>query len=277
MSKDQMKIKQHFVPRMYLKRWIHDSSGEVYVLYRQNNFSEVESISVDDERFYREYCYDIKLPSGKMYTQNEVEKILDEYEKRHNRLIDRIIERCDKNIKVLDRGTNKVQDLLEFVYLMIIRNPYTNLPLNIGNIETTSTEMTNLFLTLFGDKWSLTGLQVAANSADHSFIFDYVDEMKTKSPFLISFLKSTDKTEFITSDNPVIYQKNFYYLPISPQYACYIVMNNSDDKKLYGNTVVQLTDQSVSAINKWYWVQTDYDTLISANKEELEHFILKRL
>lgn len=54
-------------------------------------------------------------------------------------------------------------------------------------------------------------------------------------------------------------------------------MNNSDDKKLYGNTVVQLTDQRVSAINKWYWVQTDYDTLISANKEELEHFILKRL
>ena len=41
--------------------------------------------------------------------------------------------------------------------------------------------------------------------------YDYVDKMKTKSPFLISFLKSTDKTEFITSDNPVFYQKNFYY------------------------------------------------------------------
>ena len=83
--------KQHYVPRMYLKRWQCENDKKLLVITKKGKSNSIKDVTVDDKLFYQNFCYDVPNPDGTLWTSNEVEKTLGEYESRHNKLLERIL------------------------------------------------------------------------------------------------------------------------------------------------------------------------------------------
>ena len=154
MSEQKLTKKQHYVPRMYLKRWQGEYDKKLFVITKKGNSAAPKALTADDELFYQNYCYDIPNPDGTPWTSNEVEKTLGKYENRHNRLLNRILSRCENNVAILDKGTNRIEDFLEFVALMIVRNPNNIIPLNFEGVQFSTYELECLFREMFENRWN---------------------------------------------------------------------------------------------------------------------------
>ena len=81
MSDQRLTKKQHYVPRMYLKRWLCENDKKLLVITKKAQNNNVQAVSVDNELFYQDYCYDIPNPDGTLWTSNEVEKALENMKK----------------------------------------------------------------------------------------------------------------------------------------------------------------------------------------------------
>lgn len=270
MSDQRHTKKQHYVPRMYLKRWLCENDKKLLVITKKAQNNNVQAVSVDNELFYQDYCYDIPNPDGTLWTSNEVEKAFGKYEKRHNKLLDRILNRCEEGVPILDKGTNRIEDFLEFVALMVVRNPNNNIPFNFDDIQFSTTELNDLFQEMFGNKWSITGLQVVANSINKRHLFDIAEQVR-KSPNIpqIYFLRATDKVYFITSDNPVLCDNKWSYIPLSPQYTAFILYDARIKCRFKQNRVFQLSSEEVQKFNSLYWRQDDTYTIIGNRESDL--------
>lgn len=262
--------KQHYIPRMYLKRWQCKNNKKLLVITKKAQDNNIKSVSVDDKLFYSDYCYDILSPDGSLLTFNEVEKELGTYENRHNRLLDRILNNCEKDVPILDKGTNRINDFLEFLVLMVVRNPNSSIPFSFDGILSSTVELDNLFREMFGNKWGITGLQVIANAVDKAFLFELVKQVNQTVDFPnIYFLKSTDKARFITSDNPVLCFEKGSYIPLSPQYATFILYDTRINCRFQKNRVFQLSNKEVQKINSLYWKLNDTFTIIGNHEDDL--------
>lgn len=270
MSEQKLTKKQHYVPRMYLKRWQGEDDKKLFVITKNGTSNAPKAVTVDDELFYQDYCYDIPNPDGTFWTSNEVEKTFGEYENRHNRLLNRILNRCEKNTTILDKGTNRIEDFLEFVALMVVRNPNNNIPFNFESIPCSTSELNCLFREMFGNKWNLTGLQVVANCMDNYCLFNIVKQVnKTDIRPEIYFLRATDETCFITSDNSVLCHEKWSYIPLSPQYAAFVLYDTRDNCRFQQNGVFQLSTTEAKKFNSLYWKQSDTYTIIGNNQKDL--------
>lgn len=270
MSDQRLTKKQHYVPRMYLKRWLCENDKKLLVITKKAQNNNVQAISVDNELFYQDYCYDIPNPDGTLWTSNEVEKSFGKYEKRHNKLLDRILNRCEEGVPILDKGTNRIEDFLEFVALMVVRNPNNNIPFNFDDIQFSTTELNDLFQEMFGNKWSITGLQVVANSMKKRLLFDTAKQVnQTDNLPEVYFLRSTDGSYFITSDNPVLCNEKWSYIPLSPRYAAFILYDTRINCRFKQNRVFQLSSEEAQKFNSLYWRQDDTYTIIGNCESDL--------
>lgn len=207
----QTTIHQHFVPRMYLKRWVHDSANSkmLYVIAPKLGDFDVHEKSYDDELFYEDYCYDVVSNEGELFTKNYVEHKLDSYEKRHDRLIKRIIKRCEQKMPVLDKGVNRLSDFMEFFGLMTVRNPYNNMPLPTApdvNIRTAQ-DMADYLNNLTDSVFNLTPTKILALANNKELLFQMANQFKF-FPFTIDdvyFLETPLGASFITGDNPIVF------------------------------------------------------------------------
>ncbi len=270
MSDQRLTKKQHYVPRMYLKRWQCENDKKLLVITKKAQYNIVQAVSVDDKLFYQEYCYDISNPDGSFWTSNEVEKALGNYELKHNRLLERILCCCEKDVPILDKGTNRIEDFLEFVALMVIRNPNSELQFKFDGIPCSTSQLDNLFHTMFGDNWKITALQVVANSISQKHLFKLVEAVnKNANVPEVYFLKAADKTYFITSDNPVLCHKQWSYIPLSPRYAAFILYDTRLNCRFQQNRVFQLPNEVVQNINRLYWKRDDTFTIVGNSEEDL--------
>ena len=270
MSDQRLTKKQHYVPRMYLKRWLCENDKKLLVITKKAQNNNVQAVSVDNELFYQDYCYDIPNPDGTLWTSNEVEKAFGQYEKRHNKLLDRILNRCEEDVPILDKGTNRIEDFLEFVALMVVRNPNNNIPFNFDDIQFSTTELNDLFQETFGNKWSITGLQVVANSMEKRLLFDTAKQVnQTDNLPEVYFLRSTDGSYFITSDNPVLCNEKWSYIPLSPRYAAFILYDTRINFRFKQNRVFQLSSEEAQKFNSLYWSQDDTYTIIGNRESDL--------
>lgn len=270
MPDQKLTKKQHYIPRMYLKRWQCENDQKLLVITKKAQKNNIQSVSVDDELFYLNYCYDIPNPDRTLWTSNEVEKTFGEYENRHNRLLDRILDRCESDVPILDKGTNRIENFLEFVALMVVRNPNNNLPFSFDGIPSSTFELNGLFQEMFGNKWDITGLQVVANSMNKQYLFNAVKQVNQNDNFPeVHFLRSTDKTCFITSDNPVLCHEKWSYLPLSPRYAAFILYDTRINCRFKQNRVSQLSREEAQKFNRLYWKQNDVFTIIGNNEKDL--------
>ena len=270
MSDQRLTKKQHYVPRMYLKRWLCENDKKLLVITKKAQNNNVQAVSVDNELFYQDYCYDIPNPDGTLWTSNEVEKAFGKYEKRHNKLLDRILNRCEEDVPIFDKGTNRIEDFLEFVALMVVRNPNHNIPFNFDDIQFSTTELNDLFQETFGNKWSITGLQVVANSMKKRLLFDTAKQVnQTDNLPEVYFLRSTDGSYFITSDNPVLCSEKWSYIPLSPRYAAFILYDTRINCRFKQNRVFQLSSEEAQKFNSLYWRQDDTYTIIGNRESDL--------
>lgn len=268
MNNPQITARQHFVPRMYLKRWVHDDKELLFVISKYFSDTEVHEVTYDDKLFYKIFCYDIFMPNNELYTNNEVERKFAEYENRHDRLLNRMISRMDNKQPVLDKGTNRLENFLEFVSLTVLRNPQNVIPLKFDNISTSTEELSNLFFEMFGDEWNLTGLQIAANSMNRDLLFQALDQLSEGNPDCY-FLESTNNTRFITSNNPVLCSEKWSFIALSPRYACFLLFDTRINCRFTKNKKYALNDSEVIEFNKLFWKQKDNDTIIGMEPDDL--------
>ena len=285
-NKKQMTKKQHYVPRMYLKRW-KTEDGNLFVITKDTQDKKIKKVTIDDSLFYKPYCYDIILPDGTPWTKNEVEDGLGNFEDRHARLLNRIIQCCDNGTIVLNNKENRTKDFLEFVYLMVLRSPYYNIPFTLDGVETTVSELDMVLQQMFGDKWNLLNARTLVfNSHNKQFLNESVDDL-LKRPFpKILFLKAPDDVSFVTSDNPAmcICNKNdikqplnkpdslpvdLIYIPISPRYASVLIYRDCKQIPYVKKTVSILSKDNVKMFNRMYWKSDDPFTVVSNNKMDL--------
>lgn len=270
MSEQKLTKKQHYIPKMYLKRWEAKDDHSLLVITKKSKSPIVQKVNSDNALFYQDYCYDITYPDGTIFTSNEVEKTFGEYERRHNKLLDRILNRCEQDISILDKGTNRVEDFLYFIALMVIRNPNNNIPFTIDDLPCSTDQLDNLIHIIFGDKCKITALQLVANSINQKHLFELPKRINQSiNRVEIYFLKSTDKSYFITSDNPVLCHDQWTYFPLSPNYASFILYDTRTKCKFNQNKIFQLSDEEVKKINCSYWQQEDTFTIIGNNKTDL--------
>ena len=86
MSDQRLTKKQHYVPRMYLKRWQRENDKRLLVVTKKTQPNSIQIVSVDDELFYQDYCYDIPNLDESFGTSNEAEKALGKLEFKPNRV-----------------------------------------------------------------------------------------------------------------------------------------------------------------------------------------------
>lgn len=281
MNNTEPKTHQHYVPRMYLKRWVHDSekNNMLYVISPKLGDFEVHEKSYDDELFYINFCYDVVSEDGELFTKNEVENHLDEYEKRHDRLLNRIIERCDKGQDVLDKGTNRFEDFMEFVGLLTVRNPNNDIPLPTSSDSkiNSAQEMADLLNYLTSDVFKLTSTKVISIANNKNMLFQMADQFKKFHDISfehVYFLEAPDGCAFITSDNPVITTKKVFYLPISPKYLAYILYDDECKPSFSPNKPYVISKECVDRFNRSY-LRNDVFTLVGNNNTELADILNK--
>lgn len=268
----QTTIHQHFVPRMYLKQWVHHSEKNdmLYVISPKLGNSTIFEKSYDDELFYEDYCYDVTSLDGEVLTENEIEKELGKYESRHQRLLSRVLDRCKKREKVIDKGTNRLSDFMEFVGLMAVRNPKNPLPMQtiFDDRVISSVEFANALNAVFGECFEFTGTKVAAVAARRKMLFRMADEFKKIEP-TVYFFEAPKGVSFITSDNPVLVFHEYIYLPLSPKYAVYILLDESKKLCVSPGTVNIITEEAVLQLNRLY-LRHDVSTLVGADEDILK-------
>lgn len=273
-TKQPLTRKQHFVPRMYLKRWqCYDVDERVFVISKRRKYSEPILVSLNDKLFYRDYCYDVTDFDGKPITSNEVEEELSRYENKHNRLLDRMIQNCENGEPVLDKGNSRLEDFLEFITLLVIRNPSNTIPfillLNSGPCSTSTSELDKILREVFKCRDGPTGLQIAANISKGELLFQIMNYYKTLEPKpKIYFFKSTKDIRFVTSDNPVLVHDSYSYVPLSPKYAS-LLLFGVQMEGFKTNRVNYLNNNDIRIWNKQYWPLADVCTVVSSRKRDL--------
>lgn len=271
MSEQQITKRQHYVPKMYLKRWCSQNEDHLLIISKNFENQSVRTVATDHELFYQYFCYDVSDLMGNRLTSNEVEHSLGEYEKRHDKLLIRILERCVEHQTVLDKGTNRIKDFLEFVTLMVIRNPNNNIPFIIDDIPYSTLELDILLAKLFGKNNCVTALQIVSNSVNHKYLLKAIEQIVTSNNFPdIYFLESPPESHFITSDNPVLCADKWSYIPLSPRYAAFILYDTRIDCPFEKNKVFSLLADEVKWFNSLYWKQKDVFTIIADNEKDLK-------
>lgn len=271
MSEQQITKRQHYVPKMYLKRWCLQNEDQLLIISKNHEYQIVQTVATEDELFYQDFCYDVSKPMGNRLTSNEVEHSLGEYEKRHAKLLIRILERCEKHQTVLDKGTNRIKDFLEFVTLMVIRNPNNNIPFSIDAIPYSTLELDVLLAKLFGKNNCITALQIVSNSVNQKYLFKAIEKIVTSNNLPdIYFLESPPESHFITSDNPVLCADKWSYIPLSPRYATFILYDTRIDCPFEKNKAFSLLADEVKWFNSLYWKQKDVFTIIADNEKDLK-------
>lgn len=270
MSKKNLTKKQHYVPRMYLKRWQCENEEKLLVITKKVQDNGIKTVTVDDNLFYQEYCYDIIDLDGILRTSNEVEKNLGVYENKHNKLLERILRRCEEDVPVFDNGTNRIKDFLGFITLMVVRNPNNSILFSIDSIIFSTSELNDLFQVMFGKKCKTTAMQLVSNSIDKKHLFEIVEQTNQIENFPeIYFLKSPDEAYFITSDNPVLFCGKWSYIPLSPSYAAFILYDTRLKCRFKNNGVFQLSISEVQKLNGVYWKQNDVFTIVGNRDKDL--------
>ena len=268
MSNPPERKKQHYVPRMYLKRW-ENTTGMLNIISKDDELHIPKMVSSDSELFYTDYTYDIIMPTGDSITNNEVEIELGKYETKHNRLLNRIIANCNADKPVFDKGTTRRIDFIEFVSLLIVRNPYNPIPVQIDGQTVPSSFFDVFFSELLEKEHSISGLQIVANSMDGKLLFASVEILKKLSIVGVSFLKAPEGCSFITSNNPVHYDYNSIHLPLSPDYYAYVLVNKEKTCKYPKNRVSVISAETVKRINRFYWQDDSVRTIVGINTEDL--------
>lgn len=276
----QTTVHQHFVPRMYLKRWVHDGKDQLYVISKKLPDDEIHELSYDDNLFCEDYCYDVVSIEGENFTDNQIEHQLDKCEKKHNRLLDRIIDQCNKGERVLDKGTNRLSDFMDFVGLLTVRNPYNNMPLPV-NTETgikSAQEMADFLNYLTCDAFSLTSLKVISIGNNRNLLFQMAEQFKYFKNISINdiyFLQAPDGYFFITSDNPVFMIKQVFYVPLSPKYMAYILFDKNNIPSFEPNIPYVISKEYLNLFNHQH-KRKDVYSLIGKTKNDLIETIIDR-
>ena len=105
---------------------------------------------------------------------------------------------------------------------------------------------------------------------DNYCLFNIVKQVnKTDIRPEIYFLRATDETCFITSDNSVLCHEKWSYIPLSPQYAAFVLYDTRDNCRFQQNGVFQLSTTEVKKFNSLYWKQSDTYTIIGNNQKDL--------
>lgn len=244
----QLKVHQHFIPRMYLKRWVFDSKDMLYVVSIKFANLDIYEKSYDNELFYEDYCYDIVNNEGDLLTDNKTENILDEIEKRHDRLLNRMLERCDKHQAVLDKGTNRLDDFLNFISLLVARNPHN------------------------------TPKIIRGTAYNNNLMFEFAEEIKSFRNVRINnvfFLEAPKGSSFIARDNPMTMLKQVFSIPLSPRYLAYIVFDKRDMPTFPPNIPYTITESDVIRFNKNHDGKP-FCTLIGSTKKDLINVFVKQ-
>ena len=238
------KIKQHYVPKFYLKNFSNYNNRKGIGLYRIKDDLFVSNASIKDQA-YRAYYY------GK---DGIIEDVLSIIEYRSSLIINKII---NENI-IPDKTSTNFTYLLMFIMTLILRNPKSEDKLNDSIMDFINLVAKKNNEEPFSNKYKIqidNAIGISLSSIEMAM--DYSQDLEIK------LLKNNTNIPFILNDNPVIPYNQFleffkisgnityytalgieYFFPINPKYMLFIFDPWTYHIKDKHKNIIELNDEN---------------------------------
>lgn len=294
-SESQMTKKQHYIPQFYM-RYFLDEGGKLWVYDRlkEKVFSNVPQNICWNEWLYETPWEAANPELGKFVLHNKIEDEFSRLEGKCNTVLKRIIDICkephNKNALICNAEEKKV--LTKLVVNMLLRNPWSLKQadvdeLSVGVMKDKEIQsISQLFRDIgFGSAKSLIKAANKKVWLDEEFPESAPQQLVSELLGLNFSILSSDKTSFVTSNFPVLYNTydtedgithfQMIYMPLHPHFA--VLYTNNPIAKSYRNRLVFLPDIEINRMNQFYLKSSVEQTrfIISNKKFTLKALVAK--
>lgn len=258
MEKQSITKKQHYVPQMYLRNFSVNDRCYVY-----NPFTErIENKNIRDI-CEENYLYEIRDDKGDFLfpeTKNEIEKALSEIEGIVAEMFSGLFLKVHGNSDHIQLKEKEREVLLNFVVIMLLRNP--------------------IFRNVLPEVYKeLSGIDIIKKEEKSVvWLFTMLNDDKVAPDIFnseIVFLETTQQYPFVTSNFPMSFPKlsiqNQLYMPLSNTIAIELNEKHSSETNLMVCRKKVLNNEEVKNYNAKLMVWSEY--IISSSEREIEDCI----